>query len=267
MKRIFGNNKADSHDFWMSYTDMMSAFLIVFMIGCIYAYNAYQDKTIKLENAKIQVDSLLTTLRVENPDSLRNKIFTYRRFIDSINSHKLSNEIECYRNVFVETSDIKPIFDVVRGSIKLIDKSPGGELFESGRSSFYKKRTKEVLPLKPYLEKICPALVDTTISIAKRKNVNIELRIEGHTDPNWNGLARGEKESYVRNLKLSSERANAVLELILSDNRLGESQRNFLMEHMISVGYSFSERIERNNIDIDSFDAQSRRIEFRIISK
>ena len=109
MKRIFGKKGTDSHDFWMSYTDMMSAFLIVFMIGCIYAYNGYQDKTIELENAKAQVDSLLTTLRIENPDSLRNKIFTYRHFIDSINSHKLSNEIECYRNVFVETSDIVSI--------------------------------------------------------------------------------------------------------------------------------------------------------------
>lgn len=267
MKRIFGKKGADSHDFWMSYTDMMSAFLIVFMIGCIYAYNGYQNKTIELENAKTQVDSLLTTLRIENPDSLRNKIFTYRHFIDSINSHKLSNEIECYRNVFVETSDIKPIFDGVRGSIKLIDKSPGGELFESGRSSFYKRDTKEILPLKPYLEKISLALVDTTISIAKRKNVNIELRIEGHTDPNWNALVRGGKDSYVRNLKLSSERANAVLELILNDSRLSEAQRNFLMKHMISVGYSFSERIENNSINVESLDAQSRRIEFRIISK
>ena len=39
------------------------------------------------------------------------------------------------------------------------------------------------------------------------------------------------------------------------------------MQHMISVGYSFSERIENNNIDNMDLDAQSRRIEFRIISK
>ena len=78
---------------------------------------------------------------------------------------------------------------------------------------------------------------------------------------------RGGKDSYVRNLKLSSERANAVLELILNDSRLSEAQRIFLMKHMISVGYSFSERIENNNINVESLDAQSRRIEFRIISK
>lgn len=267
MKRIFGKGGSGQHDFWMSYTDMMSGFLIVFMIGCIYAYNGYQKKTAELEHAKTQVDSLLTTLRVDNPDSLKSKIFEYRYFIDSINSHKLSNEIESYRNVFVETPDIKPIFDEVRGSVKLLDKSPNGELFESGECGFYKRITHEVLPLKPYLERIYPALVDTTMSIAKRKNVNIELRIEGHTDPKWNGLVRGGKESYIRNLKLSSERANAVLELILNGDRLSDVQRNFLMKHMISVGYSFSERIENNNLDVESLDAQSRRIEFRIISK
>ena len=267
MKRIFGKKNSDSNDFWMSYTDMMSAFLIVFMIGCICAYNGYHNKTIELKNAKNQVDSLLTTLRVENPDSLKYTIYAYRHFLDSINSQKLSNEIECYRNVFVETHNIKPIFDEQRGSIILIDKNPGGELFETGRASFYKKDTSIELPLKPYLERIYPALVDTTMAIANRKNVNIELRIEGHTDPKWNELERGGKESYIRNLKLSSERANAVLELILDGDRLNEIQRNFLMRHMISVGYSFSDRIENENVDVDSLDAQSRRIEFRILSK
>lgn len=267
MKRLFRKKEGGSHDFWMSYTDMMSAFLIVFMIGCIYAFNGYQRKTVELDYAKARVDSLLVTLKIENPDSLKKQIFTYRHYVDSINSHKLSNEIECYRNVFVETNDIKPIFDDKRGSIKLIDKTPNGELFESGKASFYRRKSNTVLPLKPYLEKIYTDLVDTTMSIARRKNVNIELRIEGHTDPNWNELTRGSGESYIRNLKLSSERANAVYELILRGDRLSDAQRTFLMQHMISVGYSFSERIENNNIDNMDLDAQSRRIEFRIISK
>ena len=229
MKRLFRKKEGGSHDFWMSYTDMMSAFLIVFMIGCIYAFNGYQRKTVELDYAKARV--------------------------------------ECHRNVSVETNDIKPIFDDKRGSIKLIDKTPNGELFESGKASFYRRKSNTVLPLKPYLEKIYTALVDTTMSIARRKNVNIELRIEGHTDPNWNELTRGSGESYIRNLKLSSERANAVYELILRGDRLSDAQRTFLMQHMISVGYSFSERIENNNIDNMDLDAQSRRIEFRIISK
>lgn len=117
------------------------------------------------------------------------------------------------------------------------------------------------------MDRIYPELVATTIDIARNKNVNIELRIEGHTDPDWNGLSRGSSGSYLKNMKLSSDRANAVYELILNGEKLTDYQRKFLMEHMISVGYSFSERIEKDNIFDESLDGQSRRIEFRIISK
>lgn len=267
MKRLFGSKNGDSHDFWMSYTDMMSAFLIVFMIGCIYAYGQFQKKSAELDVAKSEFDRIAREFRVQNPDSLKNQIFKYAQIVDSLNSQKLSNEIERYRSVFIETEHIKPVFDSVRGSIKLIDKTPGGELFESGKYSFYRKKDQTPLPLKPYLDRIYPELVATTIDIARNKNVNIELRIEGHTDPDWNGLSRGSSGSYLKNMKLSSDRANAVYELILNGEKLTDYQRKFLMEHMISVGYSFSERIEKDNIFDESLDGQSRRIEFRIISK
>lgn len=267
MKRLFGKNNGDFHDFWMSYTDMMSAFLIVFMIGSIYAYGQYKIKSAELDVAKSGFEHLAEELRIQNPDSLKNVIFKYTQIIDSLNSQQLNNEIERYRSVFIETEYIKPIFDSTRGSIKLIDKTPGGELFESGKYSFYRKKDQTVLPLKPYLERIYPELVSTTMDIARSKNVNIELRIEGHTDPEWNGLTRGSIGSYLKNMKLSSDRANAVYDLILNGDKISDSQRKFLMEHMISVGYSFSERIEKDNISNEALDGQSRRIEFRIISK
>lgn len=272
MKKLFGKKNDESHDFWMSYTDMMSAFLIVFMIGCIYAYGQFQKKSTELDIAKSEFDRIAREFRIQNPDSLKDQIFKYAQIVDSLNSHKLSNEIERYRSVFIETEYIKPVFDSIRGSIKLIDKTPEGELFESGQYSFYRRKDQTVLPLKPYLERIYPELVSTTMDIARSKNVNIELRIEGHTDPDWNGLIRGSTGSYLKNMKLSSDRANAVYELILNGNKISDTQRKFLMEHMISVGYSFSERIERDRIKKgslfnESLDGQSRRIEFRIISK
>lgn len=268
MKRLFGRKNGDSHDFWMSYTDMMSAFLIVFMIGCIYAYGQFQKKSAELDVAKSEFDRIAREFRIQNPDSLKNQIFKYAQIVDSLNSQKLSNEIERYRSVFIETEYIKPIFDSIRGSIKLIDKTPKGELFEKNEARFYRRDDGSVLPLKPYLERIYPQLVSTTMEIAESKNVNIELRVEGHTDPDWNSkYRRGSKESYLQNLKLSSDRANAVYELILNGERLTDYQRKFLMEHMISVGYSFSERIEKDDISDVSLDGQSRRIEFRIISK
>lgn len=270
MKRLFGKKNGDSHDFWMSYTDMMSAFLIVFMIGCIYAYNQFQKKSKELDIENSKIEHIVKELKIENPDSLKVYILKYVRsaqIVDSINSRSLNNEIERYRSVFKTTEYIEPVFNSKRGSIKLIDKTPGGELFEKGEYSFYRKKTKTPLHLKTYLEQIYPELVSTTMEIAAKKKVNIELRIEGHTDPTWANLPKGSLESYMKNLKLSSDRANAVYGLILNGEKLSDSQRKFLMEHMISVGYSFSERIENNNVFDESFDADSRRIEFRIISK
>ena len=124
------------------------------------------------------------------------------------------------------------------------------------------------LPLKPYLDQIYTALVDTTIAIAKTHK-NVEIRIEGHTDPTWNGMVRGGRESYIKNLDLSSRRANTVFEYILNGSKLNEEQRKFIMKHMISVGYSFSERVGVGGDSLldELLDPSSRRIEFRIISK
>jgi hypothetical protein len=43
MKKLFGKNKDEEHNFWMSYTDLMSGFLIIFIIGSLLAYKGYRD--------------------------------------------------------------------------------------------------------------------------------------------------------------------------------------------------------------------------------
>ena len=98
---------------------------------------------------------------------------------------------------------------------------------------------------------------------------NVELRIEGHTDPNglYRGTKRGSDESFLQNLDLSSRRANRVYNYILGNKSLTVEQREFAKKNMISVGYSFAHRVQQNNVDNEKLDPSSRRIEFRIISK
>lgn len=252
MKPLFGKDKRNEHDFWMSYTDLMSAFLIVFMIGCIFAYRQYN-------NERKAYERVCQKLNVANPDSLRLLIMEYTEVIDSIKSSNLTNEIERYRNVFkTDNPHIVVKFDSIRGSIVLKHRDINEDLFKPG-----KWELKE--PLKPYIEEIYVALVDTTMAIAK-EHENLEIRIEGHTDPTWD-QERGGNFSFLKNLELSSNRAYAVYEYILNGDKLTPEQRKFLMEHMVSVGYSFSERVEQNDIDVEANDPSSRRIEFRIISK
>lgn len=109
---------------------------------------------------------------------------------------------------------------------------------------------------------------------------DIELRIEGHTDPSWGGTNNyGRKLSFEENLGLSSDRAYEVYRRILNNSSLSAKQVDFMMNHTISVGYSFSERklagthkypdnlTRKQKEAYDSMDKKSRKIEFRIIAR
>lgn len=235
MKHLFGKDKGEEHNFWMSYTDLMSGFLIVFIICSIVTYNNYSEKK---EECERQLDSI--------------------RYLSS-----LKNQILEYKEIFPETDEIKVSFDSLRGSIILMHKDPSKDLFDRGESVIKS-------PLKEYLDYIYMGLIRKTMEL-DTMYPNIELRIEGHTDPSWDKTGktiRGSNGSFLENLKLSSRRANAVYEHIFEKD-LDFEQREFLKKNMISVGYSFSERVEKNNVGVEYeyLDPSSRRIEFRIISK
>lgn len=259
MKYLFDKNNRHEHDFWMSYTDLMSAFLIVFIIGCLFAYQQFNKARRDLEKKTQEYEFVCQELHAENPDSLRQLIIGYKHVIDSINSLNLRNELDRYLNVFKTNNPYIAVnFNTTRGSIVLKHRNSNEDLFKPG-----KWELKD--PLRSYIEDIYVALVDTTIAIAKEHG-NLEIRIEGHTDPTWD-RDRGTRYSFLKNLELSSNRAYAVYEYILNGDKLTPEHRKFLMEHMVCVGYSFSERVEHNDIDEEANDPSSRRIEFRIISK
>lgn len=245
MKYLFKGERDGAHDFWISYTDLMCGFLIVFIIASIIANKQYSQQKKKFED-------LCAELKL-NPDSIKSQI-------EELNNRaSLKNQILEYKDIFDSTDDIKVDFNTQRGSIILLPQDPQKFLFDRGESIFEPA-------LENYLEKRYDRIVEKTMELSSVYN-NIELRIEGHTDPTWEGELRGSNTSFINNLNLSSDRANAVYEYILNGKKLKESQREFVKKSMISVGYSFSQRIQKNNIDSISLDPSSRRIEFRIISK
>lgn len=227
IRKLFHRNEDGEHNFWMSYTDLMSGFLVVFIIISAVMYKNYQDKT------------------RESNASLKNLIVEYK---DVFN---------------LDNPDISVEFNSERGSIILTHKDPSKYLFASG------KDTMETV-LERYLYSIRKPLVVKTMELWKEHNYkNVELRIEGHTDPNGikDGARRGSDKSFTQNLELSSRRANSVYKYILDNKELTVEQREFAKKNMISVGYSFQHRVQQNNVDDVKLDPSSRRIEFRIISK
>lgn len=255
--------EGEEHNFWMSYTDLMAGFLVVFIIISVilyYQFNYQIQQTKEAENrAMIAQHQYEQALKDIEQIKIANDRIKFA--LDSIKEHDLKNQILKYREVFVFDENIHVEFNTERGSIILTHRKANGQLFQPGYSTMQPE-------LQKYIDKIAVNLVAKTISVWQRNGYkDIELRIEGHTDPTWGGEPRGSNKSYIENLTLSSDRANNVYYHILNNPNLNSLQRYFVECNMISIGYSFSNRVRKGNIEDKSLDAGSRRIEFRIISR
>lgn len=263
MKKLFKKDFGEEHNFWMSYTDLMSGFLVVFIILSAILYNHYNDKVAETEKAQ-QEAVVKQKLYEEALASLGRASLDLEQqadIIDSLKQNNLKNLIRRYHDVFVYDEYVKVTFDTIRGSIILTNRDIRKDLFVQRNEPIMQKE------LKNYLRHIGSSLISRTMTIWKEQNrKNIELRIEGHTDPLWDG-ERGTDYGYIRNLELSSGRANLVYSYIFNNCNLSSEQKEFVQKQVISVGYSFSNRVQKNNIYDVSLDPMSRRIEFRIISK
>lgn len=213
-------NYNGEHDPWVSYTDLISGFLVVFIVLSIMIFNEYW---------KIRKDNL-------------------------------QNLVTEYREVFVDDDCIRHEIDTIRGSIVLTHKGSKGYMFAFGSDKMSPS-------FRRYIKKIGKPLVRKSMKLWDEMNLkDMELRIEGHTDPVWDGK-RNDDVGYVKNLELSSARANYVYRFMLDSLGLNEREKEFVKQNMISLGYSYSRRLSDGTVSDRSLDKESRRIEFRIISK
>lgn len=252
---MFFSSRDANHDPWMSFTDLMSGFLVVFMLAAVFAIGKYKELYEDRDEILSKCDSLQCMVD-EYADSLARK-------------EQLKNLIAEYESVFAGyDGDVKVIIDKNEGSIKLTHKDPQKDLFRTGEANMNPC-------LSSFLDTFGKQMVDKTIAL-KKQNSDIEFRIEGHTDPKWTFNGGGQSDidyRYIKNLHLSSARANSVYTYILDNLGLDSEQKSFLQKHMISVGYSFADRIRKETLhgaskkEQEELDAASRRVEFRIIAQ
>ena len=281
MKKLFKKDSGEEHNFWMSYTDLMSGFLVVFIILSAILFNHFSRKSGEAEESKIMYDSLIVKYNNAIEDlknsgrdidsclvanaELRSKTDSLTHVIDSLRKNDMKNLVLQYSEFAGIKGDIRVVVDKSKGSIVLYHKN-NEELFSSGGSVPQKA-------LKEFLNIYGKSIIAKTISL-KQRYPSIELRIEGHTDPvGQYGQEYGGDASFVYNMGLSSQRANSIYSYLYNSQKvsLNEQEKAFLRNHAISVGYSFSERIKNgthlNRITYGHLDDASRRIEFRIIAK
>ena len=87
-----------------------------------------------------------------------------------------------------------------------------------------------------------------------------EIRIEGHTDPFWQGSAT-RKEEYLKNMDLSQQRTRSVL-LYTMDIAAPDSKLEWMISKLTANGLSSSQPIKKVDGQIDA--ERSRRVEFRV---
>ena len=281
MKKLFKKDSGEEHNFWMSYTDLMSGFLVVFIILSAILFNYFSRKSGEAEVSKIMYDSLIVKHNTAIEDlknsgrdidscsvanaELKLKTDSLTHVIDSLRKNDMKNLVLQYSEFAGIKGDIRVVVDKSKGSIVLYHKN-NEELFSSGGSVPQRA-------LKEFLNIYGKSIIAKTISL-KQRYPSIELRIEGHTDPvGQYGQEYGGDASFVYNMGLSSQRANSIYSYLYNSQKvsLNEQEKAFLRNHAISVGYSFSGRIKNgthsSRTTYGHLDDASRRIEFRIIAK
>ena len=96
------------------------------------------------------------------------------------------------------------------------------------------------------------------ITSTKYRDEIEELRVEGYTSDTWKN-STSKKESYLKNMKLSQERAYSVLSYCYSlDDNVVKEHRKWLEKHFRANGMAFSKLGERD---------KARRVEFQVQMK
>lgn len=252
MRKIFFKESDDGdNNSWMSFTDMMSGLVILFIVVSAILYGMFS----RTSHINEEFGKTIPQLRAERDSLLTD--------IARLKASDLKNLITQYQDVFITYDDLPIIanIDTVRGSIALYSKTKGQGIFPSDQSSIESNPN-----LGKYLNRIRKPFLEKSMSLWKARNLyNMEIRIEGHTDPapyqGW------EDTGFEDNLNLSMWRANSVYCFFLNHKQNTPEELDYIMKNMISVGYSYSRCLNEGNLNNKDEYYRYRTIEFRIISK
>jgi outer membrane protein OmpA-like peptidoglycan-associated protein len=132
-------------------------------------------------------------------------------------------------------------------------------LFEGGESVIK-------VEFKNILNNFFPRYIKV-LSSKKYKTEIDEIRIEGHTSNGWNS-AISKQKIYLKNMKLSQDRANNVLSYCYTlNNKDIEKNRTWLEKHFRANGMAFAKLKYKDRENIIQDFIKSRRVEFRVQMK
>jgi len=110
---------------------------------------------------------------------------------------------------------------------------------------------------KSVLKEFFPRYIEILTSDEYKDDIR-ELRVEGHTSKSWKNSI-SEKEIYLKNMKLSQERAYSVLSFCYAlESNVSKEEREWLEKHFRSNGMAYSKMQDEKT---------ARRVEFVVQMK
>ena len=275
------------HSYWQSYSDMMAALLLIFILIIAITLAIYKQKTTDLdqtrqelgaaqakldsaiadlENSKIEIEKSneeLAASLAELQQAYAQAALTQEELnkayleIENARQELTTTKNELQDIVGIRTDIIGALQATFDNSSMKVDAQTGSITFSSDVLFRYNSSTLTA-DSKGSLKEIIPRYLDVLLQDQFRSYI-AEIIIEGHTDTHG---------GYQTNMELSYERAKAVADFCLdSQNGLSEAKIEQLQQLLTVNGKSWSSPVYKRdasgNLTQDVDMAASRRVEIK----
>ena len=259
------------HSYWQSYSDMLAALLLIFILMIAITLAIYRQKTNDLEQTRLELDTAQSRLDQTIEDlefskaeleksngELASSLAQLQEAYDqaALTQEELNNaylEIENARQeltttkqelqdiVGIRTDIIGALQSAFSNSSMKVDAQTGSITFSSDVLFRYNSASLTA-DSKETLKNIIPMYLDVLLQDQFREHI-AEIIIEGHTDTDG---------SYQSNMELSYARANAVADFCLNKrNGLSEAKIEQLQKILTVNGKSWSSPVYQKDVSGD----------------
>jgi outer membrane protein OmpA-like peptidoglycan-associated protein len=220
---------------WMSISDMMSGLMMIFLFIAI-------SFMIEVEDDKNRAEALAQMYK-KSQDSIKEIVVTYQASQEMLN-RDLNREFK---------DDLKKWgAEITKDNIFRFN-SPE-VLFKTGSSKISRE-------FRAILNDFFPRYIHLLTSKRYINEID-EIRIEGHTTNDWGRRKSSKNMIYLKNMKLSQNRANNVLTYCY---RIKTTHKEWLEKKFRANGMAFSKLIYTKSNRIDYH--KSKRVEFKVVTK
>ena len=253
MARRKRKSNDEETSYWLSYSDMMAALLLIFVL--IISFTMLQSK----RQYEAKERELLSQQNVigEQQDQLEQQkkaMESQKKIVDQQKEQMASQQAQLDKIIGVKSNLISALKDEFDGSdlSVSVDSQTGAITFDA--SVLFDKGKHEIKDEgKNFLDQFLPRYFSVLLKNDFHQYIS-EVIIEGHTDTT---------ADYLYNLELSQQRALAVAKYCLDEksSSVSKDQIEQLQKIMTANGRSFSNPVYNSDGSID-MDA-SRRVEFK----